>query len=296
MPDQPPKSPLEQWLGELDGGLSSNEPQLPAVDPYEQAEYLLSNPQVADIAEVLVNDPRVADAVRELLDDPAVFNAAESLLNRGTADEMAGFRPQLPVEDFGVQPGLQTQQSPSGSPAASLSGGPAEAVSGLFSSIFDGVNQIVETAQGGPPPGGPLPGLPPLEPAGRGIPAAMEPAGGAGGGPAGGGGPGGGMPGKLEPLLPGSPVAAADSQTANGGPPPTPLGGPAGQPGAGAGGGMPPGGGGGGGQNGQSGQDHKPAKVLRGKHNGENIIGGSDAVVSVIGGDSPRPDTGGLEL
>jgi hypothetical protein len=56
------------------------------------------------------------------------------------------------------------------------------------------------------------------------------------------------------------------------------------QAGAG-GGGSPSGGGHGGGGKGGEGKDHKGNKALRGSHNGQDLIGQPDAVVSVIGED-----------
>jgi hypothetical protein len=52
-----------------------------------------------------------------------------------------------------------------------------------------------------------------------------------------------------------------------------------------SGGGAPSGGGHGGGAKGGEAKDHKGNKALRGSHNGQDLIGQPDAVVSVIGDD-----------
>jgi hypothetical protein len=176
------------------------------------------------------------------------------------------------------------------SSATSGLGGAANAVKGLNNpagggSAADAARQALSAAQKAGeaiPKGGP--GF---------DPKALNALQGAGGGPKAASGTGAGLTPRGGGLgaPPGAPVAAvspgsdvATSAMTRAGIP-SPGGAPAGSA---AGASPPPGGGGG--QRGPTGKDHKSNKALRGKRNGEDVIGTVDAVVPVLGDDGPTAE------
>ncbi|WP_445161759.1 hypothetical protein ACTXG5_00030 [Mycobacterium sp. Dal123C01] len=167
-------------------------------------------------------------------------------------------------------------------PSSGSAGSNGSGLSGLGQAaqgLEEPLQQALGAAQKGATPGAGMPGTAP-----KGLDALAKPGAGAGRG-AGGAGAGIGSQGR-ETLSPaGAPVAAATKGTdvpgsalARAG---TPLGA------GGSAGGSPPGGGGGG-QRGPGGKEHKASKALRGKKNGELVLGEVDAVVPVIGDDGPE--------
>jgi hypothetical protein len=277
------------------------------------AKGLLGDPKALEAAKTLFGDPEAADAAKTLFGDPDTAKAAQQLLNDPQLDDVGkALRDSAAIQPTGV-PGLDATDAIDGndsarsllSPtalshgdripgvAASLAGSPSGGDSSLLSGVFDGVNQIVQTATqgataqhagfGGPPGFDPASGIP-------GEPA-DHPGGGAGGGHGGGAGGGAAGPGKLHLATAGAPVAAANLNplTHSGAVHPGIDPGQAGS----SGGGSPAGGGGhGGGGKGGDGSNYKGNKALRGSHNGQDLIGQPDAVVSVIGDDSDHGGSG----
>ena len=275
------------------------------------AKGLLSDPKALDAAKTLFGDPDAADAAKTLFGDPDTAKAAQKLLNDPHLDDLgqalqdsgalrANGLPgvgSVNAAGTGVGAGDVSRsvlgQSALGNGAAipgvaaGTVSGPSDGASSLIGGIMDGVNQIVQTAQQGaapqPPGFGGGPGFDGA-PGGPGD----HPGGGAGhGGGAGGGAAG---PGKMHLPTAGAPVAAANFNPvahANALHP----GIDAAQVGSG-GGGAPSGGGHGGGGKGGEGKDHKGSKALRGSHNGQDLIGQPDAVVSVIGEDGADGGSG----
>jgi len=270
------------------------------------AKGLLGDPKALDAAKTLFGDPEAADAAKTLFGDPETAKAAQKLLNDphlgdlgkalkdsgalqatglsgldstdGSKDSNRSLLGQSALSNAGGIPGL----------AAGTAGSPSDGASSLIGGIMDGVNQIVQTAARGQP------ATPPGFGGGPGFDGAPGgPADHAGGGAGHGGGAGGGAagPGKLHMAAAGAPVAAANFSTAAHG---HALGAAVDstQAGSGGGGGAPSGGGHGGGGKGGEGKDHKGNRALRGSHNGQDLIGQPDAVVSVIGDDG---GTGGPE-
>jgi hypothetical protein len=185
-------------------------------------------------------------------------------------------------------PGDPNGAGPPGGPKAPSGAGlPISGLSSALSPVSDAIKQATNGAKGGA--GMPREGALDL---GKGPNGINAPAGaGAGGLHAGGGGGAGVASRALGPSSPpGVPVAAANSEPRLAAPGlPTGAG-----PGAGAGGaGGGSGGGSGSGQRGPGGKEHKPTKALRGKRNGEAIIGEPDAVVAVIGAEDDEQRGGG---
>lgn len=266
----------------------------------KDAKGLLGDPKALDAAKTLFGDPEAADAVETLFGDPETAKAAQKLLNDPQLSDLStvlndsgalratGLPEVTPVEAVEVEDSAGSLLGPSAlSPsdinnAAGLPGvaaGGSSVGGGLLGDIFDGVNQIVQTAmQGATQP-------PPEFNGGTGTHGGQAALGNNPGTGAGSGGAAAAGVGAGKPQLPsfGVPAAAAgftpvahmgalQPDTAPGQP-----GYPAGSP--------PPGGGQGGGGRGGEGKDHKGNKALRSEGHGNDIIGQKDAVVSVIGQD-----------
>ena len=268
------------------------------------AKGLLGNPKALDAAKTLFGDPEAADAARTLFGDPDTAKSAQQLLNDPHLGDLAknlkdsgalqanGLSPLDSTDGTDAternrsllgQPGLSNAASGIPGLAAGTATSPSDGASSLIGGIMDGVNQIVQTAQQGatpqPPGFGGGPGIDGA-PGGPGDHASAGAGGGHGGGPGGGGAAG---PGKLHLAGAGAPVAAANFTPATHAGVLHSAGDPA-QAGS-SGGGAPSGGGhGGGGKSGEA-KDHKGSKALRGNHNGQDLIGQPNAVVSVIGDD-----------
>lgn len=254
----------------------------------DAAKTLFGDPEAADAAKTLFGDPDTAKAAQKLLNDPHLGDLSKSLKDSGALqanglpnlDSTGGAEGKDLNRSLLSQSGLNNAASGIPGLAAGPGGSSSDGASSLIGGIMDGVNQIVQTAQQGAAPqppgfgGGPgfdgAPGGPADHPGGGGAPG-----GGAGGGAAG--------PGKMHMATAGAPVAAANfSPIAHGhalsaAVDPTQAGS--------SGGGAPPGGGHGGGGKGGDGKDHKGNRALRGSHNGQDLIGQPEAVVSVIGDD-----------
>ncbi|WP_234811583.1 hypothetical protein [Mycolicibacterium canariasense] len=253
----------------------------------DAAKTLFGDPEAADAAKTLFGNPDTAKDAQKLLNDPHVGDLGKALKESGAlqATGLTGLDPtggtdakdlnrsllsQSGLGNAGAIPGL----------AAGTAGSPSDGFSSLVGGIMDGVNQIVQTAQQGAaaqtPGFGGGPGF-------DGAPGGS--AGHPGGGAAHGGGAGGGAagPGKMHLATAGAPVAAANFNPATHGHALSAAVDPT-QAGS-SGGGAPAGGGHGGGGKGGEGKDHKGNRALRGSHNGQDLIGQPEAVVSVIGDD-----------
>jgi hypothetical protein len=219
------------------------------------------------------------------------FNANDLLNNLGQ-NGTAGLNGDNGIDPSSLLSGLSNSGSDnSGSGLGSLGGtgggGPAGAASGLTSAGSDALKQALgagQTGQGmGSRPAGNVPGLP----------KELKDLAGGGAEDPHGGGPGRASLGRsgldgAKPL--GAPMTdrpglgAGLSRTGG------PAGGPtAGGTSAGSSGGSGSGGGGGG-QRGATGKEHKQNKALRGKRNGELVIGKPNAVVPVVGDDGQDTD------
>ncbi|MDF2824801.1 MAG: hypothetical protein K0R68_2209, partial [Mycobacterium sp.] len=258
----------------------------------EAAATLFGDPEAAEAAKALFGDPQTAKAAQQLLDDPGLPDLTKGLKEAGVLSERG--LPELDATerkdagDLGrsllAQPGLNNAAAGTSGFGAGMGGGASDGLGGLIGAVFDGVNQIVQTAQQGanPQPAGFGGGVGIDGPAGG----PTDRAGGPGSGPGGGGAAG---PGKLHLAGAGAPVAANFATAAH----PyatTSFVDPA-QSGSGAGG-APMGGGAGSGGKGGEGKDHKGNKALRGSQHGQDLIGQPDAVVSVIGEDGDADGTG----
>ncbi|ANW66314.1 hypothetical protein BCA37_24505 [Mycobacterium sp. djl-10] len=272
-------------FGDRSKGLLGNPKALDA------AATLFGDPEAAEAAKVLFGDPETAKAAQQLLDDPRLSDLSKGLRDAGVVPET-----QLPQPDStdsreatDVGRSLLGQagvnNAAAGLPGVGAGAGGSDGLGGLIGAVFDGVNQIVQTAQQGAHP----------QPAGfGGGPGVDGPAGGptdrAGGPGAGHGGGGGGAagPGKLHLAGAGAPVAANFATAAH----PFAMSSAVDPAQSGSGGGAPMGGGGAGsGGKGGEGKEHKGNKALRGSQQGQDLIGQPDAVVSVIGedGDAAGP-------
>jgi hypothetical protein len=232
---------------------------------------LLGDPDVADLATRLLGDPDLADAARALLDDPDLADAARGLLGLPgveSTDTRRAYRPYRAVQG--------TQR------LAGLSGGDSDSLGDAVSSVFDGVNQIVQTAtQGTTAPPGTVPFTPPGPPSGDGFDA--TPAGRAELAGRHGAGGGGGefardLPAAATPGLEVGPERVDHGPATD---PANPLG---------AGGGAPGGAPAGGGRGGDA-KDYKFNKMLRADSYGDSLFGEADAGLPVIGFDSTEVDT-----
>lgn len=261
----------------------------------DAAATLFGDPEAADAAKALFGDPQTAKAAQQLLDDPQVGDITKGLKDSGALDGRVppefdpadGTKAADPHRSLLSQPGLNNA---SAVPGLSATGGGSDGLGGLIGAVFDGVNQIVQTAQQGanPQPGGFGGGVGGDGPIGGPADRAGGPGSGAG---SGGGGAAG--PGKLNLAGAGAPVAAnfatpAHPFASNAMADPT-------QSGSGAGGAPMGGGGPGSGGKGGEGKDHKGNKALRGSQHGQDLIGQPDAVVSVIG-DGGDVDTPGWSV
>jgi hypothetical protein len=255
----------------------------------EAAATLFGDPEAAEAVKTLFGDPDTAKAAQQLLNDPHLGDISKGLKDSGAFDDKGlpeldstgGREAADPNRSLLSQSGLNNAAS--AVPGLSSTGGASDGLGGLIGSVFDGVNQIVQTAQQGANP----------QPAGFGGGAGVDGpaagptdrAGGPGAGHASGGGAAG--PGKLHLAGAGAPVAANFATAAH----PFAMGSPIDTTQSGSGGGAPMGGGGAGsGGKGGEGKDHKGNKALRGSQQGQDLIGQPDAVVSVIGEDG---DAGG---
>lgn len=265
----------------------------------DRAKGLLGNPKALDAAATLFGDPEAAEAAEALFGDPETAKAAQQLLDDPRLNDLTeGLRDagDLPGTDLSERDSTDSRDArdpgrsllgesslnnaAAGLPGVGAGGGTSDGLGGLIGAVFDGVNQIVQTAQQGANPG--VPGFG----GGAGV---DGPAGGPAdrpGGPGSGSGAGGGGaagPGKLHLAGAGAPVAANFATAAH---PSFAMGSAIDSAQSGSGGGAPMGGGGAGsGGKGGEGKDHKGNKALRGSQQGQDLIGQPDAVVSVIGED-----------